>query len=125
MDFYQSQALEQIAYFYVIPIISSIMYFYYSKNENLKIKLLISSHGFILVMASLFAVLISSTTTTENFKVEYYTFCALLILAVSSIFYTLKIYEGKKTIHLFQIVNLLSVFVFWFIGGMTISHDWL
>ena len=125
MDFYQSQALEQILYFYVIPIISSIMYFSYSKNESLKMKLLISSHGFILVTASLFAVLISSTTTSESFKIEYYAFCALLILAVTSILYTLKNYEGKKIIHLFQIVNLLSVFVFWFIGGMTISHDWL
>lgn len=125
MDFYQSQALDQIAYFYVILIISSIMYFFYSKNEKLKIKLLISSHGFILVAASLFAVFISSSTTTESFKIEYYSFCALLILAVSLILYTLKQYEGKNIIHLFQLVNLLSIFVFWFIGGMTISHDWL
>jgi hypothetical protein len=125
MDFYQSQAFEQIAYFYVIPIISSIIYFSFSKNKILKMKLLISSHGFILVLASLFAVFISSSTTTQSFKIEYYSFCVLLVLAVISILYTLKNYEGKNIIHLFQIVNLLSVFVFWFIGGMTISHDWL
>ena len=125
MDYYQTQALEQIAYFYVIPIISSITYFTLSKNSSVKIKLLISSHGFLLVFASLFAVFISSITTTENFKVEYYSFLALLILAVSSIFYTLKYYKGKHIIHLFQIINLLSVFAYWFIGGMTISHDWL
>ena len=125
MDYYQTQALEQIAYFYVIPIISSITYFALSKNNNIKIKLLISSHGFLLVFASLFAVFISSTTTTENFKAEYYSFLVLLILAVSSIFYTLKYYKGKNIIHLFQIFNLLSVFAYWFIGGMTISHDWL
>ena len=125
MNFYQSQALEQIAYFYIIPIISSITYFILSKNSNLKIKILLSSRGFLLVIASLFAVLISSTTTIENFKLEYYSFVTLLILAVISIFYTLKVYEGKNIIHLFQIFNLLSVFVFWFIGGMTISHDWI
>jgi len=125
MNYYQSQALEQIAYFYIIPIVSSITYFVLSKNDSIKIKLLISSHGFLLVFASLFAVFISSTTTIESFKLEYYTFIALLILAAISIFYALKNYKGKNITHLFQLFNLLSVFVFWFVGGMTISHDWL
>ena len=125
MDHYQTAALEEIMYFYIVPLISSIMYFKLSKNAELTTRILVSSHGYLLVASSLFTVIISSITTGENFKIEYYFFLFLLTLSVASIFYAIKQYKGNPIIHLFQIINLLSVFVFWFIGGMTLSHDWL
>ena len=125
MTLYQSQALGQIAGFYIVPLAVSALYFFKSKGASKLQRALVSAHGLIFILASLFAILVSPYTLRENFETEWYIFQAILVFGLASIIYAFVKFNGPKLIHLSQILNLLAVFFIWFVGGMTISHDWI
>ena len=125
MTLYQSQALGQIAGFYVIPFLVSALYFYKSKGIKMTQRILLSTHGLVFIFASLFAVAVSTNTSRENFEIEWYIFQGILILGIASVFYAIIKFKGSKLVHLSQVPNLFAAVFIWFVGGMTISHDWI
>ena len=125
MTLYQSNALGQIAVYYILPFAVSALYFYKSKDTNMTQRILISAHGLIFIFASLFAVVVSTNTSRDNFETEWYIFQGILMLGITSVLFALIKLKGNKVVHLSQALNSLSVFFIWFVGGMTISHDWL
>jgi len=114
-----------VAWSYIIPLSISVFYYIKSKDNKFHERIMISAHGCIIIFASLYSVIASAETTTNNFKLQFYIFDAILVVAVLSIIYAYKTYKGSGSIHLSQIVNILIIPIFWFIGGMTLSHDWL
>jgi len=88
-------------------------------------RILISAHGLIFIFASLFAVLVSAMTSRESFETEWYIFQGILIIGIASILYAFIQFKGSRLVHLSQIINVFAVFFIWFVGGMTISHDWI
>ena len=125
MTFYQSQALGQIAVFYIIPLAVSALYFFKSKDANMTQRILISAHGLIFIFASLFAVFVSATTSIESFETEGSIFQGILLIGIASIIYAFIQFKGSRLVHLTQIINVFAAIFIWFVGGMTISHDWI
>ena len=125
MSSYQSSAFSHVYNYLVIPIIVSIVYWLTSGGVSTKERFFISSHGVFFVLASLFAVFISKYTGRDNDNIASAIFLLTLLAGLISILYSFINYPSSKLVHFIQIPNFICALFIFFIGAMTISHDWL
>jgi cell division protein FtsW (lipid II flippase) len=122
---YQISAIGQIWPVLIVPLASTVLYWYLSTATNTTRRLLASAHGALLLIAFVYAVAVSPMTGYENWKVWIWPFWILLALFLVAILYAITRYEGNRWIHMFQLLVLPSGFLIWLVGTMTITHDWL
>jgi cell division protein FtsW (lipid II flippase) len=122
---YQISAIGQIWPVLIVPLASTVLYWYLSTATNTTRRLLASAHGALLLIAFVYAVAVSPMTGYENWKAWIWPFWILLALFLVAILYTITRYEGNRWIHMFQLLVLPSGFLIWLVGTMTITHDWL
>jgi len=125
MSSYQASAFSQVYIYLIVPILVSIVYWFSSGEVSTKEKLFISAHGVLFVLASLFAVFISKYTGRESDGIATAIFMLALLVGLISVLYSFINYPSSKFVHIIQIPNLICAFFIFFIGAMTISHDWL
>jgi len=125
MSSYQISAFSQIYIFLFIPIVVSIIYWFSSSDLNVIERILSSAHGLIFFMASLFAVFISEYTETGDSSFSSFIFLFIIVLGVISVIYSFLKYPNSNLVHLLHFPNLICAFFIFFIGAMTIAHDWI
>lgn len=136
LNHYQSSALSEALFSLVVLIICSISYFVLSKNEKLIQKVLISSPPVIFVLAYLFALIGSSYYIKGDWVSGEYIqseigsilsniFVGIFIVGYIMLAYTLRYYKGSYKAHLLLIPIILMGAALFFIGGMTLTKDWL
>ena len=117
--------MYDIVPFYIGSIAISVIYFIFSKNENISKRLFVSAHGLIFVLASSFAFQVSSMTTYEDHAIEMLIMLGLHLIGFVSMIKALTQFKGQKIIHFLLIYNLGFALMSMFVGVMSISHDWL
>ena len=125
MSSYQLSALSQVYIFLFIPVIASLVYWFSSGSLNVRERVLSSAHGLIFVLASFFAVFISGYTETGDSSFSSYIFLFIIFLGVISVVYSFLKYPKASLVHLLHFPNVICAFFIFFIGGMTIAHDWI
>ena len=121
---YQLFALGHLLPTLVAPTIGLICYFVASHGSLLR-RLLLSSQGFFLFLAAYYALVISlwSKGQWQTFILPFWILLALSLIAMVYSFFH---YRGRLAIvHALQVFILPSAFLLWFIGAMTIAHDWI
>ena len=122
---YQIFAIGQIWPVLIVPLASTVLYWYLSSSTNTTRRLLASAHGALLLIAFVYAVAVSPMTGYENWKAWIWPFWVLLALFFVAILYAITRYEGNRWLHMFQLLVLPSGFLIWLVGTMIITHDWL
>jgi hypothetical protein len=118
-------AQQKLLLLLLVPAAASLCYFLSSRTYFMWQRLLWSAHGFILLLAFAYAVAISPWTAHGNWRGLVWPYWGLSGLFVISVVYSLIAFQGHRAIHLLQLLQLPSALLIWFIGGMTISHEWI
>ena len=102
----------------------SIVHYLVPGPQTLMRRILASSHGILLLLAAGYAVAISKwSTVLDIYQVPLW---LLLVLFLASAIYALFQYRGWRiTVHCLQLIQLPSAFWIFFVGTMTITHDWI
>lgn len=111
--------LDDARPFIIYSALMSGLYFYFSK------KVLSSLHGILIILAFLYAAIISGYTESGVSSSYYWPLHALLIFAIISASYSIREFASKRWVHLGHLGTLLSSAMVWFIGSMAIGHDWI
>ena len=116
-----------IAQFWLAPIlalaISGVYFFTSPATQTLYRRLVASLHGAVIAALYLGALMFNAVGIS---KPEYgIPFLATLLLPVVLIATSFILYEGKRSLHALQMVNLLCIAWTFFIGGMAITGEWL
>ncbi len=101
-------------------------YFYYQHGgveTSILVRCVTSAHGVLGILLFISAMTIGFTGNhnESNFK----PFLISYLLPVSSILLSFILFRGNKKIHLLQIINIISLLVSFFIGGMSVTGRWL
>ncbi len=95
------------------------LYYWFSK------KVLPSLHGALIILAFLYAAIISGYTEFGVSSFYYWPLHILLVLAIASAAYSMREFGSKRWVHLAHLGTLVSGAMVWFIGSMAIAHDWI
>ena len=110
------------AQFWLAPIlalaISGIYFVTSPPSQPLIGRLAASSHGAVIAVIYVGALIIRSTGASKPFV-------ATLFLPVALIGASFFLYEGRKSLHFLHFVNLLCLAWTYFIGSMAITGKWL
>jgi hypothetical protein len=109
----------------LVPAVVSLCYYLSSRTYVVRQRLIWSAHGVLLLLAFAYAVAISPWSANGNWALLIWPYWVLLGLFVLSVVYSLIFFKGHRAIHLLQLLQLPSALWIWFIGTMTITHDWL
>jgi hypothetical protein len=120
---YQIFAIGQAGLVLLVPAAVSLGYYFSSRTHYHR--LLWSGHGVILLLAFAYAIAISPWSANGNWTFAVWPYWVLLGLFVVSVIYSLIWFQGHRAVHLLQLVLLPSAVWIWFIGTMTITHDWI
>jgi len=121
---YQLSALSQIWIVLLVPLATTILYWYHSKSQFAR-RVITSSHGLILLTSFLYAVAVCPITGLKNYDSWIIPFWLILILYLISLVVSLLKFEGNKIVHIALIAEIISAFLIWLVGTMTITHDWM
>jgi len=64
-------------------------------------------------------------TGLKNYDSWIIPFWLILILYLISLVVSLLKFEGNKIVHIALIAEIISAFLIWLVGTMTITHDWM
>jgi hypothetical protein len=124
MTDYQLSSLREGWIFLLAPLLTGLVYFAASKASS-RTRMLFAAHSAALISAYIYAVTVSPWTNRDNWQGYEWPFLVLLVAFISGGIYTLIRFDGHKGFHALQLLQAPSAFFVWFLGGMTISHDWL
>ena len=105
------------------PLVTTVTYFFLSKEPVLYKRALTSSHGIFLLASLGYAALASLWSTFQTWQFFIWPFYLLLGAFVISTAYSLFRFKGTKLVHLLQLYQLPLAFPYWLIGTMAITHD--
>ncbi len=110
---------------FFLPVFVSGVYFLASRDENKARRLVSSVHGVVLMFAAIYSWLASFYTTIAEHGFELLVFQTLLLIGIFFSFYSIFTFRGPRVVHLTQVGNVISLLVIWFVGAMSITHDWV
>jgi hypothetical protein len=119
LDDYQVSTINQI--WHVIPYLIFVSGLYWFNTKSL----MKSLHGFLILCAFLYAVIISKYTQPIVPIYYYIPLYLLLISGIISIGLSLTAFKNHRWVHIIHSMTLIAAFVIWFIGSMAIGHDWI
>ncbi|MDQ2971570.1 MAG: hypothetical protein M3R20_01095, partial [Pseudomonadota bacterium] len=96
-------------------------------QSRVRARLLMASSGFVVLLAFALAVGMAPCTTSHSslgFFVSL-VFTGLLLLAMFMDLAAMSMLKGPTGIDVLQFLLLPSILWIWFVGVMTIGHDWL
>ena len=105
------------------PLVTTVTYFFLSKEPVLYKRALTSSHGALLLLSLGYAVLASYWSTFQTWTWFIWPFYVLLAAFATSTVYSLFWFNGTKLVHLLQLYQLPLAFPYWLLGTMAITHD--
>lgn len=116
-----------IAQFWIAPIlalaISGIYFFTSPAAQALSRRLVASLHGAVIAALYLGALMFNAAGISKpGYGIP---FLATSLLPVALIALSFVLYEGRRSLHALQMVNLLCMTWTFFIGGMAITGEWL
>lgn len=125
MTRYQLFALSQMWIPMLAAAAISFVYFLAAEAESLGRRIFAAAHGLLVVSAALYAIAVGPWS--EGWWTGYSVpFLAVFAVAGISLVYSLLQFSGwRAAIHALQLLLLPSAVWIWFIGTMTITHDWL
>jgi len=117
-----TQAL--IIYPVAMSLVSILYYLLDYKEENVRIRIMVSAHG---AIAAIIFLLVMFITWSETVYRPWagLPFLLVHIFPLASVIYAFIKFKGNKVVHLLQVVNLFCVMNTLFIGGMAVTGDWL
>jgi catechol 2,3-dioxygenase-like lactoylglutathione lyase family enzyme len=115
--------MDIVAVGLLIPVVTSVTYFFLSKEPELYKRAISSSHGALLLVSMGYAMLASQWSSFHTWQFYIWLFYLILIAFVLSIGYSLFRFRGTKLVHLLQLCQLPVAFWYWVIGTMAITHD--
>lgn len=124
LNSYQYYSIGEAWFLLTILIVVSALYWWRSRNIGLS-RLAVGCSGVFVVLAYCYAVIISPVSGDENWKVLIWPFNIMIGLGIVLVVYSMIKFKGNRIIHLLHMVQLPCFFFLWFLGGMTITHDWL
>ena len=124
-DDYQISAIRQIWIILLVPLIVSVAYWLLSKDENRWRRIFSSLHGCFLLVSFFYAVLVSPITGIENYEFWIWPFYLLLLAFAVTMVFSLIRFQGSRWLHLSVLLLMPSAGMIWFVGTMTITHDWM
>lgn len=106
-----------------VPVITSVAYFLASPaTETFVKRISVSMHGVVVSVVCAGAVLVGMLGSPWQETEAIFQF--FLLLPLSCIVYSLWVFQGKKTIHLLQLINLSWLAFALFFGGMAVKGVW-
>lgn len=106
-----------------VPVITSVAYFLASPaTETFVKRISVSMHGVVVSVLCAGAVLVGMLGSPWQETQAIFQF--FLLLPLSCIVYSLWVFQGKKTIHLLQLINLSWLAFALFFGGMAVKGIW-
>jgi hypothetical protein len=121
---YQQFALATASPVLLILVMIFVVYLIVSRGATFKRRFETAAHTLLVILASLYAIVVApySGHLTGLWVVPF----GLLLLAfLVSLIYSFTHFEGSRFVHLCQLLELPCAAYVFFIGLMTISHDWL
>ncbi len=123
---YQLFALSYLWPAAAVSLAVAIIYYLASAHPKWWQRLLVASHGILLVLAALYAVAISLWSRGLPGAAAMFPFWIMIALFIVSLFYSLTQYRGQRAfVHFLLLLSLPSALWIWFIGTMTITGDWI
>jgi hypothetical protein len=105
------------------PLVTTVTYFFFSKEQILYKRALTSSHGAFLLLSFGYASLASNWSTFQTWEFFIWPFYLLLAAFFISTGYSLLWFKGTKLVHLLQLYQVPLAFPYWLLGTMAITHD--
>lgn len=122
---YQWSSIEQAGLALVLPIVASVIYWLQSQGLSWPVRIAVSAHGAGLVLAFAYAVWASRYSqdgSANPWMGGFYTLLAIYPLSAVAAWHILR---PRVTLHLIQIPVVLCGLKLWFLGTMTIVHEWI
>ena len=124
MSDYQTSALGQLSIPLFISAVVGLVYYAKAAGSNARQRAAFALHSVALCLAAIYAVVISPWSS-DQWQLLILPFYALLVFFLLGLVYTFIRYSGSREMHFFQLSQLPSAVMIWFVGTMTITHDWI
>ena len=107
-----------------VPLLTSLVYFRASPStESLIQRIAVSLHGVAISALCVGAVLVGMLGAPRPELGDIFRF--LLFVPITLVIYSFWRFQGKRSIHLLQGINLLWLALAFFFGGMAVTGVWL
>ena len=107
-----------------VPLLTSLVYFWASPStESLIQRIAVSLHGVAISALCVGAVLVGMLGAPRPELGDIFRF--LLFVPITLVIYSFWRFQGKRSIHLLQGINLLWLALAFFLGGMAVTGVWL
>ena len=95
-----------------------------SSSKSHMRRVIVSAPGLIAAVLFVMACLVSSWTSRGNFEPHWSIYQAILALSAVLIIPAIFSLE-RRSVGFLHLGTLLGLGYLWFVGGMTLSHDWI
>lgn len=119
--------MDKFAALAIVPLlaifVSAVYFFAAPKGQNIWHRLAVSAHGITIAILFISAMaLYISGYSDPRYAIP---FICLLLLPIGLIGYSVCRYKGESFIHGFQLFNVISLVLTFFIGVMAVTGDWV
>jgi hypothetical protein len=108
----------------IMSIIVSLLFWIYNSNKGWK-RLVASIHSIMLLATLIITMYCGLELKMYNTNFLTLTFYVMLLLSLLSIAFSVEYFRGSNWFHLLHIWNVFAFCLTFFIGGMSITNDWL
>lgn len=124
MSDYQTSAFGQLFIPLFVSAVTAFVYYAKAAGSNVWQRILFTLHSVALCLAAIYAVLIAPWSSGQ-WEFLIWPFYLLLVCFLLGFVYTLAKYNGPRELHFYQLAQVPSAAMIWFVGTMTITHDWI
>ena len=122
---YQIFAINQAGLVLLVPAAVSVCYYMSARAYPTAQRLSWAAHGVLLLIAFAYAVAASPWSDQGHWSALIWPYWSLIVVFAISSIYSLIWFQGHRAVHLLQLLQVPSALFIWFIGTMTITHDWI
>ncbi len=122
---YSIQVIEEGLLGIIPSIVTAILYWFMNRNEKFGRKIILILPNFILTISFVIMAFISDYIQPTYYSITWNIYQGFIVLALLAVIPVFLAHKSSKWLHVTQLLTFFSALIFWLIGGMAITHDWI